>query len=105
MAGYRAGGGDVIEAVWQGCTDPHAMLAFLRGQASERKMRLFSVACCLCFRSGKDERFRHAVEVAEQYADGETTKEALKRARQAVRAARHGLPADNVKVHGEWSVY
>lgn len=95
----------MTEGEWLTCSDPEAMLAFLRDTRSERKLRLFAVACCLCFPFGKDERFRQAVKVTEQYADGQTTKAALKRARQAVRAARHELPANDVEVHGQWSVY
>ena len=95
------------EREWLSSTDPQAMLAFLRdaGTFSERKGRLFGVACCLCFPFGKDERFRQAVEVTERYADGRATKASLKRARQAVRAARYELPADDVGVRGEWGLY
>jgi hypothetical protein len=37
----------VTEGEWNHCTDPQKMLAFLRGRASDRKLRLFA---CACFR-------------------------------------------------------
>jgi hypothetical protein len=39
----------MTESEWAECHDPNKMLAFLRksGQVSERKLRLYSVACCL----------------------------------------------------------
>jgi len=33
-------------AEWLECTEPKRMLEFLRGRASERKLRLFALACC-----------------------------------------------------------
>jgi hypothetical protein len=61
----------MTEYEWQSCTDPTPLLVSLRAKASERKLRLFAVACCRrVWRQMADGRSRQAVEVAEQYADG-----------------------------------
>jgi hypothetical protein len=36
----------MTEAVWPGATEPRLMLNVFRGRVSERKLRLFAVACC-----------------------------------------------------------
>jgi hypothetical protein len=64
------------------------MLNFLDGRVSARKQQLFDCACCrLCWHLFRDERSRHAVEVAERYADGRAGRKELTAARQAARAA------------------
>jgi hypothetical protein len=64
----------MTEQEWVGCADPEKMLEFLRGTASDRKLRLFACACARAvWDLLEDERARHAVEVGERYADGLST--------------------------------
>lgn len=76
----------VSEAEWLACNDTAAMLGWLRQQrTSERKLRLFCVACCHhSLQCMVDNQGRKAVEVAELYADGVATEEELRTARLAV---------------------
>jgi hypothetical protein len=39
----------MTEAEWLAATDPRPMLDFLRGKASDRRLRLFACACCRYF--------------------------------------------------------
>jgi hypothetical protein len=59
------------------------MLDFLRGRASERKLRLFACAWCRrLWHNLEPERNRAAVDVGERYADGAATAEELAAARR-----------------------
>ncbi len=94
----------MTEAEWLDCTDPVVMLAWMAGRTSDRKMRLFACACSRRFGDEVEERqFIEALEIAERFADGKSTKAALKRARQGVRAIRHSLPADGAELHAKWT--
>jgi hypothetical protein len=69
---------------WGRCEDPERMLEFLRGRASERKLRLFAAACCRrVWPLLRDPRSRRAVEAAEEFADGLTARGALDPAQAA----------------------
>jgi hypothetical protein len=78
----------VDEREWLTSTDLRTMLAFLKGtgRASDRKLRLFAVACCRrVLHLLTEERFQKLVELAERLADGRGVAEELRDARQALR--------------------
>ena len=61
----------MTEAEWLACTQSGPMLGFLGSKATQRKLRLFGVACCrLNWDTLTDQRLRDAVEIAEHFADG-----------------------------------
>src|SRR5439155_663760 len=78
----------MTEAEWAACAEPGPVLTFLRGRASDRKLRLFACACCRAVQGfipvGP---CRGAVEVALRYADGQATAAELAAARSAALAA------------------
>ena len=68
--------GLTTDADWQTCGEPETLLHFLRDKGTQRKWRLFAVACCRRIdHLITDERSRLAVEVAAQYAEGIVTRE------------------------------
>jgi hypothetical protein len=82
----------VIESAWLTCTDPQPMLTFLDDKVSDRKLRLFAVACCRRVWPMMDEEgCRTAVEVAEQYADQLVARRELRAARSAVSSLAYDL--------------
>jgi hypothetical protein len=82
----------VTEAEWLACTDPQLMLEFLKGKASDRKLRLFACACCRSlWHLVTDNRSRAAVEVAERLADGVADGDELRSARGKAKMAQSTL--------------
>jgi hypothetical protein len=58
------------------------MLELLRGKASERKLRLFAIACSRkIWRRLTDARLREAVKIAERFLQGEATDKEIEAAR------------------------
>jgi hypothetical protein len=65
----------MTEAEWLSCTDPRLMLGFLGKQASDRKLRLFGIACCRHHPSLRNAQ--SLLQMVEQYADGRIGAEQL----------------------------
>jgi hypothetical protein len=73
------------EQQWRSCTSPEAMLHHLTDKASPRKLRLYAVGCCRRIWSQlRDDRCRHAVDVAQLYVDGRRTQADLANAERTV---------------------
>jgi hypothetical protein len=74
----------MTESEWLSCEDPGCLLDHIETKGSDRKFRLFAVACCR--RLGHlltDDRSRRAVEVTEQYANGLASLQVLQEATEA----------------------
>jgi hypothetical protein len=81
----------MTETDWLAGTDPMPMLEYLRGRASERKLRLVMAGCCRrVWRLLPDERSRSAVEVVERYVDDLASPREYAAARNAALAAAGG---------------
>src|SRR5262245_14835643 len=81
----------MTEQEWAECTDPTPMLEFLKRRASDRKLQLYLCGGCrhiahLFF----DAASVAAIEVGEQFADGQADEEELGRAAWAAEAPTFG---------------
>ena len=70
----------MTEQEWLSCSKLSTALEFLRNKISQRKLRLFAVACCRYLGGAmmNEPQCRNAVEMAEQYADGDVSLETLR---------------------------
>jgi hypothetical protein len=84
----------MTEVEWLSCTYPKPMLAFLKGKASDRKLRLFAVACCRrIWHLLTDDRSRKVVQLSEKYAEYSASHDELTMAlNEAIEAAQTGRP-------------
>ena len=74
----------MTEQEWLQATDPKPMLEFLQGKASERKSRLFAVACCRQDIDLMENAFnRLTLEASEDNAEGQVSRKELKAIRRA----------------------
>jgi hypothetical protein len=79
----------MTESEWRTAFEPHAMLEFLQknGKVTDRKLRLFAVACSRRVWDLIDALGRAAVEAAETFADGLVGPEEMRAARLACQGA------------------
>ena len=83
----------MTEAEWLASADPKLMLMFLRGRASDRKLRLFGFACVRrLWHLVPAEPLRRAVETSERHADGLADRQELG---AAITAANRARPSRN----------
>jgi hypothetical protein len=67
----------MTEIEWQRSPDPWPMLTFVSERASERKLWLFVCACCRFVWHLLPPGCRQAVDLVEEFADGEATEQAV----------------------------
>jgi hypothetical protein len=81
------------EEQWLECDEPRSLLAFLSGNASNRKLRLFVCAWTRRYFWSRlrHEALRHLVEIAERYADSAASKSELSAARRTFNRVRHSV--------------
>jgi len=95
----------MTEEEWLACDDPEPMFDLLPTDASDRKLRLFGVACC---RHVEEHLWAGigshvAIKVAEEYADGLSTVEELRTAQQAVESHLELYPGEPVYDASFWA--
>src|SRR5262245_8265486 len=84
--GFGGKGDDVTEAEWHTHRYPTAMLAFLDGRASGRKLRLYCCACCrTVWNRLLEPELRKAIELSEAFVDDPSVGPSLRQITAVVR--------------------
>jgi hypothetical protein len=92
----------MTEQEWLSSADPFPLIEFLQGKVSDRKLRLFAVACCrLVWHQMEDDRSKNAVEVAERFADGRASITELTDARDAAPSSYRTWLSTGLPYHDE----
>ncbi|MCI0463148.1 MAG: hypothetical protein L0Z62_39885 [Gemmataceae bacterium] len=80
----------MTEAEWQDCADPDRMMAYLEGNASERKLCLLCCACCRrVWHLLETDALRQAVDAFDRFADGEIDEESFRTAASSTHPLRN----------------
>src|SRR5262245_19049193 len=96
----------MTEAEWLACDDPVRMVEFLRRRRySDRKLRLFEVACCRRRARLFDWSVAEALAVVERYADHLATLQELLAARKVAGHANETLRAEAPERYAAYAVY
>ena len=74
----------MTEQEWLVCSHPQAMLTFLSGKTTTRKLLLFAVACCRSLWHLLDEVGHRTVETSERFADGRASLDDIINARDEI---------------------
>jgi hypothetical protein len=80
----------MTESEWLACTDAKALLEFVQGKVSDRKMRLFAVACSRQLWRSAVREGEVALEIAELYSDGHADEQQRAVVAADARRAYHG---------------
>jgi hypothetical protein len=100
QARQTSGATTVTADEWASCDDPKEMVCAMRGKVSDRKNRLFNVACCRrIWHLFRKPAVHEAILVGERYADGLADREQLRAALRVIHQERARTPAGLAAAH------
>jgi hypothetical protein len=103
LALNKACNGEAPNFDWSSCADPAPLLEYVRDGASDRKLRLFALACCRPIADGLSTGLLPSMlDVAERYADGLATDEERRMIRTKARRAVQGCESSEMQIAPSW---